>query len=779
MLLATTVAVLAPVTAEGRATVCTEHEVAELPGTYVIFGGECRQIDLGVLGPGTVVEIDLSADVAFDFLVFRANALPVYNNDQNYRDEAYWVEETVFESLSGDAKWHWRTPTDVGASRWYIVLDNLAHAGDGGEGAQGTEDLQIDIDVTYPNQPYWTLYDGLVRLDANNHMQLLADDVLSLDEGTQLSISAIPLTGTPDLFLLTEAQRDGYLAGTGASFRVNGADLFNIVSEDSVAWTVPAEHAGEGLWLFADNRDGPTGGGDGNAPAAFTVIVSMMPVLDATVDAPGGDLDVGASRALSANNTPAASGQVDLALSEWDVDGDGTTDHTGAWVAVDYDTPGDHDVRLTVHGPDGRQNTHTHTVVVRDATAPTAGISGSSYIRGFNEDVTVYSNAVDNHQIAYEQWWVNGELYANQTGTNNALTIGFASAGEQTIEVRPFDPSGLSGSATVTVTVRDTTPAVIGAIAGPNEVTAGNSATWSATATDGESGGLIFNWDFDNAVDIDGDGDPTNDAEMTGSSATHTFESAGNHWVTLTVTNGAGLNATQETLVVVAATPSSGAGAGGAVMTLLYVFIALVILGGGGFFLWRRWADAQAEVLLVAQAAAAAEAAATAEPAPQITSSDPHAGFRPAGGGGGGYGARAAASDEIAAIAGPGYGAAASVGGAGDDLLSAFEEPAPTPAPTPEPEPKPEPQPAAAAPAASNVLASGIALPSNLKSEPAPEPAPAAAPEPEPEPPAFPAVEVISTCTGCDKRFAVDLPEGLESAQTDCPACGVRNAITR
>ena len=165
------------------------------------------QIALGQLQPGTIVEFDVDADVNFDFLVFRSTGLPAYQNDQSYRSATYWAEDTVFEDMVGTARWHWTVPTDEGAKNWFVILDNLDHLGDDNQGAQGGSTLQLSFDVTFPTTSYWNIHDSLVQLGVNSHTKLVDENLMILDEGTQVTIRAIPLQGNPDLFILTENQR--------------------------------------------------------------------------------------------------------------------------------------------------------------------------------------------------------------------------------------------------------------------------------------------------------------------------------------------------------------------------------------------------------------------------------------------------------------------------------------------------------------------------------------------------------------------------------------------
>jgi hypothetical protein len=179
---------------EGRATVCGTTDMGAMPDPILISDQECEKIALGILAPGTIVEFDVTGDVNFDFLVFRNAALQVYANDQSYRSATYWAEDTVFEDMVGSARWHWTVPADENAKNWYVVLDNLAHLGDDGQGAQGGSSLQVSLDISFPSQSHWTIHDALVDLGINSHSKLVDENSLILDEGTQISISALPLS---------------------------------------------------------------------------------------------------------------------------------------------------------------------------------------------------------------------------------------------------------------------------------------------------------------------------------------------------------------------------------------------------------------------------------------------------------------------------------------------------------------------------------------------------------------------------------------------------------
>ncbi|MDP6325091.1 MAG: hypothetical protein QF684_05965, partial [Candidatus Thalassarchaeaceae archaeon] len=357
---------------EGRSTVCGTTDMGVMPDPILIADQECEKISLGILAPGTIVEFDVTGDVNFDFLVFRNAALQVYANDQSYRSAIYWAEDTVFEDMVGSGRWHWTVPADESEQNWYVVLDNLAHPGDEGQGAQGGSSLQVSLDISFPTQSYWTIHDALVNLDVNSHTQLLDESLLNLDEGTQVLINAIPLSGNPDLFLLTANQRTSYLEGTSPEFRITGADLLQVTTEDSVVWMVDSTYANQPLYLYADNEVGPTGGGDGLTPASLTVIVTLLPVLDATITSNAAEIvDVGDVVTFSATSTPNLSNQVDTGAYEWDLDGDGTFELTGPTADVSWAYEDTFTVTLRVNGVDGRVDTSSISIDVEDQTNPT------------------------------------------------------------------------------------------------------------------------------------------------------------------------------------------------------------------------------------------------------------------------------------------------------------------------------------------------------------------------------------------------------------------------
>ena len=777
---------------EGRSTVCGTTDMGSMPDPIMIDDQNCEKISLGILAPGTIVEFDVTGDVNFDFLVFRNAALDAYANNQSYRSEIYWVEDTVFEDMVGSARWHWTVPTDESEKNWYVVLDNLDHPGDDDQGAQGGSLLQVSLDISFPSQSFWMIHDGLVNLGINSHTKLVDENALILDEGTQISISAIPMAGDPDIFILTENQRLSYLDGNPPEFRITGADLLQVTTEDSVVWTVDSTYANQPLYLYADNEDGPTGGGDGQTAASFTVIITLLPVLDGTITSDAAAVvDVGEIVTFSANSTPNLSNQVDTSAFEWNLDNSGF-EHTGPWAQIQTQTNGTHEVSLRVNGVDGRTAISSISFEVEDQTPPTPIINGGdNLVRGFDESFTLTSSSQDNWGVYQEEWIVAGLVAQVDLGpSGNSFTYSFSSEGVHTVTLRVKDYNDLIASQTINVTVQDRTSPLLDLITGPKDVMAGEENTWRLNASDPESPALTWSWDFDRNVDLDEDGDTTNDAQAIGDLASWTFSKSGDYSITCTVTNEQGISSTRELNVHVESEPSTKSSA----MTMVFaggaILLSLAVIAGG-FFVFRAMGQRRAhqELMEMEEARQAAEEAAAAH---QPEREEQLSMFQNRGGGAS-SGFQRGGGDEMAQIAGVGTGYGAQQApvrvqsGAIDesDLLSAFAEPVVTPAAEPVPQSKPDPQPATVQTDRASVLSSGIELPDVLSqtsqqtpsvTTPEPEPAPTPA---QVAPVAAQTSEVVGNCGECGQHYAVDMPLDIEQAQIDCPKCGNRSTIRR
>jgi len=784
---------------------CPATNVSSLPPMVNLANQTCLQVPLGTLAPGSLVSIQASVTGnSSDLLIFAANSVGTYLNGQSYRTSSIWEADASVESLSGDAEWHWEVPTDRSETAWFLILDNLAHSGDQGNGGQGGGDSNITISVTFPTMSYWTLIDSLQVLAPGSHVALLGPSELTLDAGTQVSVTALPLSGVGDLFILTEAQKDTYLLGGDGAFSVPGTQMLSISTPTSQPWIVPSNLAGEPLYLFLDNEAGPIGGGDGLSPLRITVSVTLLPILNPAISSADdlNDVDVKEQISFDVESTPNLSQQVDLTQTEWDFDGDGSTDATGESVTTKFLSPGNRSVKATIHGPDGRSNSNTIAVTVIDSSNPNSSILGSNvWQRDVDASFTLTSTSVDNWQVVREDWRVDGVLISSfTTSLPSSFTHAINTTGEHIVELTAVDGANNIDATVVTIIVRDGTKPVVGDIIVANDtVMVGTEMTFSVSATDPESELLRYNWDFDKEVDSDGDGVTGNDVDATGSTVSWSFSTAEPTYVTVTVTNDENNSMTVQILIDVEADPNAVSGSSSPIGSIapFIILVIVVMLGAGGWFAWRkRKENLHQEAVYLAQAASEEEAQ-----GPEPERDDQLTMYAPAGSQSGGYGG--GGDDSIAALAGTGY----SQGIVSEDALAAFgdddepqdvakkdpilddldflrskDEKPVTEVAAPEPEPK-----AAVSKPEGKVAkgSSGIALPDSAgvatsrqavksKAEPAQQVSPTAKPVAEPEPEVVDSTTVKASCPSCEQMFAVDMPNDIEQALVACPKCDQR-----
>lgn len=772
---------------------CQATGVTSLPPLVNLADQTCLQVSLGSLAPGSLVSIDASiAGNSADILIFAANSVGTYLNGQSYRTDSIWEGDASVESLFGDAEWHWQVPDDRTETTWYLILDNLNHNGDGGEGAQGGAESNISISVTFPISTYWNLMDSLQVLAPGSHLALLGPESLTLDAGTQISITALPLSGAGDLFILTESQKDTYLMGGGGSFWVPGTQMLSISSATTQPWIVTSDLSGQPLYLFLDNEAGPTGGGDGSSELKITVSVTLLPVLSPTISSTNDlqDVDVAESVSFNVNSTPNLSNQVDFSQTEWDFDGDGNTDETGAYVTTFFSSPGNQTVKATIHGPDGRSSNGTIPVIIADSTSPNASILGSdTWQRDVGSSFSLTSTSKDNWEISREEWRVDGNLVSSFNTSKSTFTHSLNVTGNHTVELTVVDSANNIATASVTVLIRDGTKPIVGEIAAVSSVIEGQLVTFTVAASDPESSTLRYTWDFDKEVDSDLDGVTGNDEQATGTSVSWTFTISKPTYVTCTVTNDANLSKTVQHLIDVEVDPASASGSSSNFNGLIPVIVILIlaILGGGGWFAWRiRNKNLAREALALEQAAEEEE---SEQPEPEREDQllmYATTGTQSYGGG-----------DSIASLAGSDYGqvsvSADMLDSFVDDDKESVEEKDPIlddldflrkrddkSESTTKQEITPSKKASTTSGAKVAKQSSGIVLPdsagSPITSQTTPQVSEPLISEPEPkvEPSGENVTTVKASCPACEQMFAVDMPTSMDEALVACPKCEQR-----
>ncbi len=596
---------------------CAPAELDDLPSSWDIDDGTCVRIDLGVLSPGDTLSFDVSADTNVDILLFSASSISVYQNEQNYRLDSVWHSDSVFESFQGDGTWHWTAPDDRGDTRWYLVLDNMAHPQDQGEGAQGGSLATVVLDVQEIDSPVFGIVDTIVRLDSGEHSVLAGP--LVLDEGTQVNIFVTTMQGAPDIFLVTGTQMEFYEEGTTANgMDDNNADMLLVLEERSISWSVNSDYAGKELYLIVDNRPGPPSGGAGTGFVATTVVMDMIPILQPTITN-SSDLaifDVGAEVVLDASNTPNLSNQIDSETGfQWDTNGDGFYDASGSSITISWNEPAQFTIGLRAVSQDGRSATVYLNTTIQDISPPDVSLSASDTIRkDFDDELLLTANIDDNWGIYSVEWLVDEVVIQNYSSWNwedgKTFTFRFDSsysAGNREVTIRVTDKEGQVTERTAIIDLYDSTPPLV-----PQqtlELTAilGQPIQLTTEAIDAESPTLTYFWDLDTQTDSNLDGIMDNDMDASGSAITQNFQQKGTYEIVCTIVNEAGASTQVTYLVSVRSSSDDSSGLSPTMIGIIVTVLLIIIIAGIGMITWRRMSNARLEALLEEQAAAEEE----------------------------------------------------------------------------------------------------------------------------------------------------------------------------
>ena len=762
---------------------CINADLSMMPANWDADDQSCVRVNLGELEPGEILSFDLTTDSNIDILMFSVNSISVYQNEQAYRSDAIWERNSVFEDYNGTGSWHWTVPDDREMTRWYLVLDNLAHPQDDGGGAQGGSIASVSLDSGMVTPGPFTLADTIVRLDPGEHAVLHGPFVV--DAGTQVRMDANTMEGAPDVFLMTYSQMALYEQGGTAAGRVEGTDMLLITQERDMVWMATETYEGEDLYLMVDNRAGPAGGGAGTEGIAVTVTLSLIPVLEPVISGNGPleTINVGDIVTLDATQTPNNSGQIPESGFHWDTNGDGVDDTVGSSVNVSWSNPTNVTIRLTVVAIDARSASSYQTIEIADISEPEVSIGVSAILeRTYGDDVVLSGQVSDNWGIATIEWLVDDVLIRTNSGSDEGATVfshtfnSSYAAGSHTVTLRATDNSGMEAEDTATITLYDSTPPVIGIHQEEVTLQIGQTFRFEANVSDAESNNLLFSWDFDDSFDSDSDGDPRNDDDGFGDSVLWSYNASGPMTVVCQIENDAGLVAEFEVLVNVL---SGSEGDGMDLMQLgLMAAGALVVVIMIGLLVWRSMSNRRLAMMIAEddqpdQAASAVPsideqkamwggaepAVQTEQPAQQVF------GDISSGMSGSTLGISTAMGEpegeeldpDIAALLQSSSESKHSGPSAANELLSEFDDD-------------------------DSVEREDIDFSHESETEetvstwtPGENEAEVFQPdESEPEPDR----KVRQSCSSCDKKFEVELPPGVDAARTACPHCGSIESVS-
>jgi uncharacterized cupredoxin-like copper-binding protein len=337
------------------------------------------------------------------------------------------------------------------------------------------------------------------------------------DESTAFSVSATD-PNTPASSLEYTWYVDDQEVATGDDFILDpseygeGEHFVEVVVADETAETQDVS----GYWTVNITHDPP-------------VIETMTPS-DSVVDALGG---VSPTLSVTASDPDSS----DL-LYTWYVDGEEVT--TGPSFTFDPSDYNGGEYNATVVVSDGTAATedvsHSWTIDVIEAPEVEVAEPDDSEV-DIGSSVTFSADATDpgdNTPLEY-QWTIAGETYE---GDEVSQTI--TSTDEVAAEVEVTNSQGVSTSQSIELNVDTAPPNINSLTGGGTEITAGDSITLSATASDPDDRdiGFTYNWSVINST-------------YYGSNITISPGEVGQHDVELTVTNEYGSSTSQTTTLII------------------------------------------------------------------------------------------------------------------------------------------------------------------------------------------------------------------------------------
>ena len=562
---------------EGRAAPqCAEFDLSDVVTSssgVAVEPGACLIVDIGVRSHTTTLAIDIEVlDDAMDVLMFDQGTVQTYKNGQNYRSS--FNAESSFESMIGSQWLDWAPPQSINAKNWYIVFDNSEHDGDEGLGDQGGMTSRFKLQLAPASVEDYPLIHDTFILQPGERINLAS---FSVDSGTDLSYWAHPISGSGDMFIQSDNQLSGDLIISDS-----GMEDFGGQDTTQIDWTVPQFLDLQNLNLMAEA---------GSSARHFTVKAWFDPVLSPTiVDYSNSTTTIGEKITLDASNTPNSLQQVQ-SLS-WDFDSDNVVDATGNLVEASWSTPGVKTVNLTAQSQSGETTMVSYQVEVLDIEDPIAVITGAGGVIDLNGDrrllrlsdlVLQASNSYDDHAIASASWSVDGEPLSSAS----QFTVSWSEIGTYVVTLTVSDPSGNTGSVNTTIVVYDSTEPILvtSDITEITEVEQGEEIELKAKAADewDSQENLRFTWDLDLERDTNGDGDPTNDADFTGSSLAISFDDIGEARFAVTVYDESN-NSDFEIFEIQVTEPPSEAGL---IAIVSIVFASILVVSGVVLFGYR------------------------------------------------------------------------------------------------------------------------------------------------------------------------------------------------
>ena len=231
-----------------------------------------------------------------------------------------------------------------------------------------------------------------------------------------------------------------------------------------------------------------------------------------------------------------------IASYSWDLNGDGSFgDAADALAHVTFPTAGNHTVRLRVTDSDGASTTTSQVIGIANR-GPAASFDVSPQTPKTGDQVTFTSSSTDpDGPIASYAWDLDNDGSFDDGGSATAKAT-FAAQGSHTVRLQVTDYDGATDVATRTVDVGNRGPTAAFNFS-PSAPQTGQEVTLTSASSDPDGSIASYSWDLDNNG-VFGD--------ATSAQTNATFNTPGNHTVSLQVTDDSGASDVATVTIAVA-----------------------------------------------------------------------------------------------------------------------------------------------------------------------------------------------------------------------------------
>ena len=378
-------------------------------------------------------------------------------------------------------------------------------------------------------------------------------------EAGSASISLnVTVNNPPSVSITTPIDSDTFHVGESILFFGNASDTEEGDLSGSIVWVSDLDGIfGTGASVnFAGLQEGShqiaaeiTDGGGLSDVAYITIqVVNDAPVPSISSPADGSSAVAGESVSFAGTATDTEDGDLSASI-QWVSDLDGLL-FTGAGFSTSTLSVGSHQISAEVTDSGGAFALDAITLTINANQDPTVSISAPSNGTSVIEtDPVTFAGAAsdpeDGDLTAGISWSSNLD---GTIGSGAGFTTAALSVGNHTITASVTDAYGATDNAVITVNVAANTAPMVAITSPPNgsEANAGDSVTFTGSATDNEDGDLTaaLAW----SSDLDG-------ALGTGGSFASSGLSVGTHTITATVGDSHGLAAQAQVLLTVNSAP--------------------------------------------------------------------------------------------------------------------------------------------------------------------------------------------------------------------------------